>query len=163
MSRKVKIEVEAETILNPTEDLEKVKRVLHNLFDFDDEKDLEIIERNGEKYLRVSVNSVNALENLFEGFRRERIVQTARKYLLSRVNGDSVRFALNKQALYAKRFHFSQEYNESPMGPVIVTITSDDLETVLNYLVPETEKGVVLEASYDLMDMDDENDEMKDE
>jgi predicted RNA binding protein with dsRBD fold (UPF0201 family) len=55
---------------------------------------------------------------------------------------------LHKQALYVKRFHFAINEEESPMGPVWVNIESDQLERLLDYLVPQTDKGHVLEVDY---------------
>lgn len=131
----------------PTEDKAKLIRVLQNLMNINEEN---VIEEDKKEYiiLRGTIDGLIGLNNLYEGFRNQRTVQTARKILMEHIRGTAVSFMLHKQALYVKRFHFAHSEGESPMGPVWVTIESDQLERLINYLVPQTEKGHVLEVDY---------------
>lgn len=131
----------------PTEEKSKLIRVLKNLMNIDENN---VIEEDKQEFkiLRCSIDGLDGLKNLYEGFRNQRTVQTARKILMDHIRGTVVSFMLHKQALYVKRFHFAHSEDESPMGPVWVTIESDQLERLINYLVPQTEKGHVLEVDY---------------
>ena len=137
----------AELIFHPTEVSEKLHSVLHNLFDID-EAGIKSFEKNGEDYLSAEMDGVEGLYKLFNGLRKQRIVQSARKILFGRMDTDSVSFLLNKQALLMGKYHFCHSPDESPMGPVWVEIKSDNIEKLLEYLVPETRKGIPMEVNY---------------
>ena len=137
----------AELIFHPTEVSEKLYTVLQNLFDID-ETGIKNFKKDGEDYLSAEMHGVEGLYKLFNGLRKQRIVQSARKILFGRMDTDSVSFLLNKQALLMGKYHFCHNPDESPMGPVWVQIYSDNIERLLEYLVPETQKGVTLEVNY---------------
>jgi predicted RNA binding protein with dsRBD fold (UPF0201 family) len=141
------IKISAYLKFYPTEERTKLNRVLQNLMNIPEES---ILEEDKQEYkiLRASIEGLQGLKNLYDGFRNQRTVQTARKILMDHINGTVVSFMLHKQALYVKRFHFAHSEDESPMGPVWVIIESDQLERLINYLVPQTEKGHVLEVDY---------------
>lgn len=137
----------AELIFYPTEVSEKLHTVLQNLFDID-EDGIKTFKKDGEDYLGAKIDGIKGLQKLFNGLRKQRIVQTARKILIGRMDIDSVSFLLNKQALLMGKYHFCGSPDESPMGPVWVHIESDNIERLLEYLVPETSKGKPLEVNY---------------
>ena len=137
----------AELIFHPTEVSEKLHSVLTNLFDIDEGR-IKSFKKDGEDYLSAEMDGVKGILKLFNGLRQQRIVQSARKILFGRMDTDSVSFLLNKQALLMGKYHFCHSPDESPMGPVWVEIYSDNIERLLEYLVPETQKGVTLEVNY---------------
>jgi predicted RNA binding protein with dsRBD fold (UPF0201 family) len=85
---------------------------------------------------------------MYEGLRKQRIVESARKFLMSKARNQQVSFMLNKQALFMKKFHFCHSPNESPMGPVWITIETPNILRLLEYLVPHTIKGKPQEVDY---------------
>ncbi len=137
----------AELIFYPTEVSEKLHSILQNLFDID-EAEIKSFKKNEEDYLSAEMEGIKGIQKLFNGLRKQRIVQSARKILFGRMDTDFVSFLLNKQALLMEKFHFCHSPDESPMGPVWVQIYSDNIERLLEYLVPETSKGFPIEVNY---------------
>ncbi len=136
-----------EAKLNPTEDRAKVIRAMHTALSFEDNAVQDVTIEN-ETFLRVSAEGRQALRKLFTKFREERNVEAARKLLFRHKKGNSTRAYFHKQGAFQGALHFSMEVGESPLGPVMVEILADDIERVLNWLVPRTEDGAVLEAGY---------------
>lgn len=60
-----------------------------------------------------------------------------RRALEENQNGTSTWFYLNKQAAFAGRVAICQEADESPLGPIKITITSDgaELERIVDWLL----------------------------
>ena len=137
----------AELIFHPTEISEKLHTILQNLFDIGEEE-IKSFKRDGEDYLSAKMDGIEGIHKLFNGLRKQRIVQSARNILFGRMDLDNVSFLLNKQALKMGKFHFCNSPGESPMGPVWVHIESDNIEKLLEYLVPETQKGIPMEVNY---------------
>jgi predicted RNA binding protein with dsRBD fold (UPF0201 family) len=136
-----------EAQLNLTEDRAKVIRAMHAALAFDDNTVEDVIIDN-ETFLRVSADGRQALRKLFTRFREEYNVEAARKLLFRHKRGNSTRAYFHKQGAFQGVLHFSMEAGESPLGPVKVEIVADDIERVLNWLVPRTEDGAVLEVDY---------------
>ena len=120
---------------------------MHTALNFED-KAVEVVMVNNEVHLRVTSEGRQALRKLFTRFREERNVEAARKLLFRHRKGNSTRVFFHKQGAFQGVLHFSKEYGESPLGPIMVEIIADDIERVLNWLVPRTEDGVVLEVDY---------------
>ncbi len=136
-----------EAKLNPTEDRAKVLRAMHTALAFED-KIVEEIKIENEVFLRASMDGRQALRKLFTRFREERNVEAARKLMFRHIKGNSTRAFFHKQGAFQGVLHFSMEVGESPLGPITVEIVADDIERVLNWLVPRTEDGAVIEAGY---------------
>ncbi len=140
--------MQIKTELNPTEEHEKILTVLKNFAEFN-ENDLNIEEVSPNYYIySVTMHGRPNLQSMYEGLRSQRIVESARKYLMKKQRENSVSFMLNKQALFMKKFHFCHSPEESPMGPVWIRIESDDIHRLLEYLVPHTIKGQPQEVNY---------------
>jgi predicted RNA binding protein with dsRBD fold (UPF0201 family) len=139
--------VTVEAKVNPTEDRLKVLRAMHTTLAFEDKFVEEVIVDN-EIFLRVSADGRQALRKLFTRFREQRTVEAARKLFYRHIKGNSTRVFFHKQGAFQGVLHFSMEEGESPLGPIMVEIVVDDIERVLNWLVPRTEDGTVIEADY---------------
>jgi predicted RNA binding protein with dsRBD fold (UPF0201 family) len=60
-----------------------------------------------------------------------------RRMLLDNRSGDSTSFLLNKQAATAGITAVIDEEQQSPLGPIRVTITCVELDALVEWLVPE--------------------------
>ncbi|MEM2897401.1 MAG: RNA-binding domain-containing protein [Candidatus Bathyarchaeia archaeon] len=126
--------VEVEAVVNPTEEFEKVKRALKNIFP---EIPLESIPIENERILLKGKDvGIQSLSNLRDMLKREHIRSTARSIMLSSVINNCIVFSLNKQAAYAKRVSFSDPEIESPLGSIEVKIIAEDLVHLLDWLTP---------------------------
>jgi len=127
----VTVRVEAE--VNPTEDEAKVKVAVANLLG-----DVPTITRPSGvgSVLTAEAKGREALENLRNLLRRDRIRTAARKVLFKSLRGNAIGFFLNKQVAFAGHVSFSQEAGESPLGPIKVVIECENPRELIDWLAP---------------------------
>jgi predicted RNA binding protein with dsRBD fold (UPF0201 family) len=130
------IQARVETPLNPTEDPEKVARAVHNLFPSANLVNEKTDVRHSR--LHATMTRLEDLENLKNVLRQEAIRDAARKVLFNSVSGSSIVVYLNKQAAFAGKASFCERYDESPLGPITLTITSESPEQVIDWLAPSS-------------------------
>ncbi len=125
--------VRIEVVVHPTEDLEKVKKAVQNIFGI-----LNFNDKPGtEGYVYVSENrGYEALIKFHDLLNREKILAAARKILRNDMTENSVNFYLNKQVAYAGHISFSEQTAESPLGPIRVQIYSDNPKKIIDWLAP---------------------------
>lgn len=126
----VKIIVEAE--VRPTEDVEKVKKAVRNIFAGDI-----IIQDLGNNYkvvkgVSLTIESLKPLKNLAK---TQQVEPALKNYLIKYRTTTSITLLLHKQAVYAGKLSLIDSEKESPLGPVKIIIEGDEneLEEVLKY------------------------------
>jgi uncharacterized protein len=124
--------VTAESVVNPTEDEEKVERALHNLFP--SEPIHKTSTHGNEVVLKIQGDGLTFLSTLRNLIRQERIRTAARSVLFSRTDGQRIRIYLNKQAAFVGRVSFCEPTGESPNGPISIEIESSDPQSVIDFL-----------------------------
>jgi len=135
----MRVQVRAEA--RPTENSEKVKRAVRNLFDLElkEEKvgySLQIIGEGDERSL------VKFRRLLFE----QRILDAARQFMLRGLSRNGFTFYLNKQAAFMGKVSFCTfELGESPLGPIAVEVQCSDPQSAILWLAPRTVQGVPIE------------------
>jgi predicted RNA binding protein with dsRBD fold (UPF0201 family) len=129
------IVLRVETEINPTENEEKVKTAVENMF-----SGLNIKvkpQRIGSTLVGEAKNRL-ALENFRAAMRRDRVRAAGRKFLYRSQRDNAVCFCLNKQVAFTGHVSFSQETGESPLGPIKVVIESENLREMIDWLAPRT-------------------------
>ncbi len=132
---KVLIKVE----VRPTEDRNKVLQAVYNIFGEQRYK----IEQVGDfEEIVIECDDYSCLMKFYNLLRKERILDSARQYLLRGRTLNTFTFFLNKQAAYVGHLSFcSYEYGESPLGSITVIIEASSPESFLNWLTPATVNG----------------------
>ncbi len=133
----IRIEVE----VRPTEDESKVRKALKNIFTLKDSDIKSVDIGNNYKLLVVESRKLTVLFRLYELLRQERILDTARSIMLSLKRGDMLTLKLHKQSAYAGHISFISYDEESPLGPITLTIVSDKLSEIIDWLAPKTSHG----------------------
>jgi predicted RNA binding protein with dsRBD fold (UPF0201 family) len=131
------LKIEAE--VRPTEDVDKVLRAVSNFFTLETYSMIEAIP-----YPRLIAESrdIKSLLKLHEMLRQDRVLDAARKVLESGIIDDRIlRFKLHKQSAYAGHISFVHSDEESPLGPIKVTVESDVLKEIVDWLAPKTSNG----------------------
>jgi predicted RNA binding protein with dsRBD fold (UPF0201 family) len=82
----------------------------------------------------------SSLERFRMILQRDRIRAAARSVLRRSVDGNRIVFFLNKQAAYAGHVSFSAPEGESPLGPIQVTIETENPEQLINWLAGQLEE-----------------------
>lgn len=129
-----RIEVTAETVVNPTEDQSKVEKALRAVLRVDS---IEKTELSREcLLLRTKASGLDSLAPLRAMLRQDRIRDAARAVLFSGTEGKRIRFYINKQVAYVNHVSFMQPDSESPLGPISVEISCDDPTSVIDWIAP---------------------------
>lgn len=133
----IKIRVEAE--VRPTEDVEKVKKAINNIISVDDFNVVEL--GGGLKLLIGESNNIRALLKLYHILRVERILDTARSVMFKSLVNNTLTLKIHKQSAFTGKLSLVTHDDESPLGPITITITSDKIREVIDWLAPKTSKG----------------------
>jgi predicted RNA binding protein with dsRBD fold (UPF0201 family) len=124
------VNVRISTRCYPTEDRDKVLRAVANLF-----PDCVL---SGDELLQGESSS---LEEFAELLSRQRIRDSARSVLRRGLRGDSTSFRVNKQVASVGKVSFSEESH--PLGDIDVTISDENIMSVIDMIAPNTRKEVV--------------------
>ena len=122
------VELKVETILNPSEDPEKVKKCLLNV-------------ANGcspvvtDGHVEATCKGIMSLHHIRVGVRSKSSLGVLRKLLDWNRTGNVTWFYLNKQAAYGGVISLAENYEESPLGPIRITVTSNDLDKLIEWLL----------------------------
>lgn len=126
-----RIDLKVEAIVNPSEDTQKVIDAIANLFT---RCSPEVSFRS--RVVGRAVGS-DSLAILYEQVRSRSAMGVLRRMLLDNRVGDSTSFLLNKQAATSGIAVVIEEEQESPLGPIRVTISCEELDALVDWLVPE--------------------------
>lgn len=116
------VEVSIVCPIYPTEEFEKVKAAITNLF-----PDAKPTENNG----RIEASSEN-IEHFAERLRDQNIRNTARQVLLKSIKENKIIFHLNKQTAFVSKINFTD--GNSVLGDISVTIIDDDVHSLIDHI-----------------------------
>ena len=122
MNQKTTIQIFCQ--INPSEDPEKVKLAVNNIFP---DMELEISERQ----IVGKTNNFSVLSPISKSIHEKNIKNTYQRILKNNNDGDSTWFYLNKQAAFVNSVALCSEANESSLGPIKVVLRSNDIEQVI--------------------------------
>ncbi|MDC4231978.1 MAG: hypothetical protein M8319_06595 [Nitrosopumilus sp.] len=123
MNQKTTIQIFCE--INPSEDPEKVKLAINNIFP---DLTLEITDTD----ISGKSNNIQILSQISKSIHENNIKKTYQRILKNNSNSDSSWFYLNKQAAFVNTVALCSEANESSLGPIKVILRSNDIEQVID-------------------------------
>ncbi|AIC16780.1 RNA-binding domain-containing protein [Nitrososphaera viennensis] len=126
------IEVKVEAAVNPSEDPQKVISAIENVIERCSPE-----FRYGSRVIGRATGS-EALSIIYEQVRSRSAMGVLRRMLLDNRAGTSTGFLLNKQAATAGIAAVIEDEQESPLGPIRVTINCEELDALTDWLVPES-------------------------
>ena len=122
MNQKTTIQIFCE--INPSEDPEKVKLAVSNIFP-DLTLDITDTDITGKS------NNIQILSQISKSICENNIKKTYQRILKNNSDSDSSWFYLNKQAAFVNTVALCSEANESSLGPIKVILRSNDIEQVI--------------------------------
>ena len=131
------VNVYVETEINPTEDEEKIKKTIWNLFG---DLSIQITPAHKGKMLTAKAKGADTLATLKNVLRRDRICDSSRKPLRQGITENTITFYLNKQVAFAGHVSFSEAMAESPLGPIKVIVKSENPRELIDWIAPRTTK-----------------------
>ena len=123
MNQKTTIQIFCE--INPSEDPEKVKLAVSNIFP-DIELDISDSDVSGK------TNDIEILSQISKSIHEKNIKNTYQRILKKNNDGDSTWFYLNKQAAFVNTVALCSEANESSLGPIKVVLRSNNVEQLID-------------------------------
>jgi len=136
MSESYDVKLEVEAYLYPTENIEKVKSAINNIFK-DLNYEIKDIENNVQLIIGKAI-SLETLEKFRDLLKQDRIRDAARATMIRSKSDDSMVFYLNKQVAFVSHISFSMPEGESPLGPIKIRIRSKKLDSLIDWLAPKT-------------------------
>lgn len=126
----LKCKIDAYCTINSTEDPTKVKQAISNILPENEIK----ISKNS---LKASSTNLEALSNIFKATHSRKTQRVYRRFLNNNLYNDSTWFYLNKQAALSNTVALCDEAEESPLGPIKIVLTSNNIEQIIEWLVSE--------------------------
>jgi predicted RNA binding protein with dsRBD fold (UPF0201 family) len=126
------IEIKVEAAVNPSEDPQKVINAIETVIERCSPE-----FRYGSRAIGRAMGS-EPLSIIYEQVRSRSAMGVLRIMLLDNRAGTSTWFLLNKQAATAGIAVVIEDEQESPLGPIRVTINCEDLDTLTDWLAPES-------------------------
>ena len=127
----IKCKIEMFCSINPSEDPEKIKKSILNIF-----------PNSKIKIEDFSINAhskdLTSFEKIYETIRSKRSQKNYRRNLENNLDNDTTWFYLNKQAAFAEEIAICEEAEESPLGPIKVIMTSPDIDLSLIHISEPT-------------------------
>ncbi len=111
--------------INPSEDTEKVKLAVNNIFP-DIELEISETEISGK------TNNISNLSQISKSIHEKNIKNTYQRILKNNNDGESTWFYLNKQAAFVNTVALCSEANESSLGPIKVILRSNNIDQVID-------------------------------
>jgi len=127
-----KCTIHIECKVNPSEDKEKVIKAIKNVIGMDGS--IIVKDHNYYRLLSIRLDGIESLKVIREQIHSRQVMNTFRRIMNGNKDGMSTWLYLNKQAAYAGVVSVCESEDESPLGPIKITIESDDIDSLIEWL-----------------------------
>ncbi|MEM2339533.1 MAG: RNA-binding domain-containing protein [Nitrososphaerales archaeon] len=124
------IKVKIQLIVNPSEDVEKIKDAVRKIFG-----DI-ILNPLNNGMLQGESEDQKCLYIIYEQVRARQIMGVVRRLLIENSSGECTWLYLNRQAAYVGVVAICEEETESPLGPIKLEICTPKISEFIDWLVP---------------------------
>lgn len=124
-----------EATVSPSEDPEKVAKAMGSVLGMGGET-----VSMGPGTARLVTTDLRALEHLRDQLRDRRIRSAARRQMLLNRKGESTSIMLNRQAAAAGVVAVCGAPDESPLGPIYLSLSSERLDEALDWVAAYSER-----------------------
>lgn len=114
--------------VNSSEDPNKIKKAISNIFPY---STLET------EMFSISAQSkdLKSLEKIYEIIHTKQSQKIYRRNLEKNLENNTTWFYLNKQAAFVEKIAICEKSDESPLGPIKVTLTSSNIDEIIDWIV----------------------------
>jgi len=113
--------------INSSEDPEKVKQSVANIFPYS-------IIKIENFSIHAQSKELRSLEKIYEIIHKNKSQKTYIRHLENNLENDFTWFLLNKQAAFVDNIAICDEPEESPLGPIKVTLTSSNIDAIIDWI-----------------------------
>ena len=114
--------------VNPSEDEEKVRISILNIFPYSN-------FTSKKSSLKAESTDISSLEKIYEAIHSKQSQKAYKRNLENNLEDNSTWFYLNKQAAFVNKIVICDESDESPLGPIIVVLTSKQIDRLIEWIL----------------------------
>jgi len=114
--------------INPSESIEKIEKTISNIFPYS-------IINNDNLTIHAQSKELRSFEIIYQFIHNNKLQKNYLRSLEDHLQDDTTWFYLNKQAAFVEQIAICEETNESPLGPIKVTITSSNIDAIIDWLI----------------------------
>ena len=114
--------------VNPSESIEKIEKAISNIFPYS-------IINNNNLTIHSQSKELRSFEKIYQFIHNNKLQKNYLRSLEDHLQDDTTWFYLNKQAAFVEQIAICEESNESPLGPIKVTITSSNIDAIIDWLI----------------------------
>ena len=115
--------------VNPSESIEKIEKAISNIFPYS------IINNNNNLTIHAQSKELRSFEKIYQFIHNNKLQKNYLRSLEDHLQDDTTWFYLNKQAAFVEQIAICEETDESPLGPIKVTLTSSNIDAIIDWLV----------------------------
>jgi len=114
--------------VNPSESIEKIEKAISNIFPYS-------IINNNNLTIHAQSKELRSFEKIYQFIHNNKLQKNYLRSLEDHLQDDTTWFYLNKQAAFVEQIAICEESDESPLGPIKVTITSSNIDAIIDWLI----------------------------
>ena len=114
--------------VNPSESIEKIEKAISNIFPYS-------IINNNNLSINAQSKELRSFEKIYQFIHNNKLQKNYLRSLEDHLQNDTTWFYLNKQAAFVEQIAICEESDESPLGPIKVTLTSSNIDAIIDWLV----------------------------
>ena len=114
--------------VNPSESIEKIEIAISNIFPYS-------IIKNNNFSINAQSKELRSFEKIYQFIQNNKLQKNYLRSLEDNLQGNTTWFYLNKQAAFVEQIAICEESDESPLGPIKVTISSSNIDAIFDWIV----------------------------
>ena len=114
--------------INPSESIEKVEQTISSIFPYS-------VIKNNEFTINAISKELRSFEKIYHFIHNNKLQKNFFRSLEDNLENDTTWFYLNKQAAFVEQIAICEEFDESPLGPIKVTLTSSNIDRIIDWIV----------------------------
>ena len=114
--------------VNPSESIEKIEKAISNIFPYS-------IINNNNLTIHAQSKELRSFEKIYQFIHNNKLQKNYLRSLEDHLQDDTTWFYLNKQAAFVEQIAICEESDESPLGPIKVSITSSNIDAIIDWIV----------------------------
>ena len=114
--------------INPSESIEKIEKAISNIFPYS-------IINNNNFSINAQSKELRSFEKIYHFIHNNNLQKNYLRSLEDNLQDDTTWFYLNKQAAFVEQIAICEESDESPLGPIKVTLTSSNIDAIIDWIV----------------------------
>ena len=114
--------------VNPSESIEKIEKAISNIFPYS-------IINNNNLSINAKSKELRSFEKIYQFIHNNKLQKNYLRSLEDHLQDDTTWFYLNKQAAFVEQIAICEESDESPLGPIKVTLTSSNIDAIIDWLI----------------------------